>query len=85
MTEVPEERQKQIEKRLKQMPKSYRQNYKKAVEGKSLRAAINALCLECVCWQIEGIKNCPLPLFYVAAQSRLTTVSSSSASGGFFR
>jgi len=61
-------RQQQIEQRRSQMPRSYRANYDRAVSGKSLRAAINSFCLECVCWQIEEIRNCTdlgCPLFTV--------------------
>jgi hypothetical protein len=51
-------REAQIASRRAQMPRSYRAVYDKAVSGKSLRAAINSFCLECVCWQIEEIRNC---------------------------
>lgn len=52
------EREAKIAERRAQMPRSYRACYDKAVSGKSLRAAINSFCLECVCWQIEEIRNC---------------------------
>ena len=52
------ERQEQVEQRRAQMPRSYRATYDKAVSGRSLRAAINSFCLECICWQIEEIRNC---------------------------
>ena len=48
----------QIAKRRAQMPRSYRACYDKAISGKSLRSAINSFCLECICWQIEEIRNC---------------------------
>ncbi len=51
-------REEQIAERRGQMPRSYRSNYDKAVSGRSLRASINSFCLECVCWQIEEIRNC---------------------------
>ena len=51
-------RQMRISERRAQMPRSYRATYDKAVSGKSLRAAINSFCLECVCFQIEEIRNC---------------------------
>jgi hypothetical protein len=54
--------------RLGSVPKIYRGTYRKAVEGKSLRAAINAQCLECVCWQREEVRLCTdsgCPLFAV--------------------
>jgi len=40
------------------IPRAYRQTYKRAMSGKSLRAAVNAFCLECVQWQREEIKLC---------------------------
>ena len=38
---------------------AYRKNYRKAVSGKSLRAAVNAKCLDCMCWQANEVKLCP--------------------------
>jgi len=52
------EREAQVAKRRAEMPRSYRACYDKAVNGKSLRAAINSFCLECICWQIEEIRQC---------------------------
>ena len=52
------DRQQQIEERLDAMPRKYRATYKKAVSGKSLRAAINAQCLECVYWQSREVTMC---------------------------
>jgi hypothetical protein len=52
------DRQEQIAERRAQMPRSYRACYDKAISGKSLRAAINSFCLECVCWQTVEIRNC---------------------------
>jgi len=49
----------QIEERLKQIPKSYRSAYRKAMRGRSLRAAVNSFCLECVGYQREEVKICP--------------------------
>ena len=64
-TESPKSRQKvsqaispQVEQKLAQMPSAYRKTYRKAMTGKSLRAAVNAFCSECVCWQREEVKNC---------------------------
>ena len=50
--------QEQIEQRLKQMPDIHRANYKKAMRGKSKKAAIKAFCLECVQWQKEDVRLC---------------------------
>lgn len=55
---MSQDRQRQIEARRAQMPRSYRACYDKAVSGKSLRAAINSFCLECVCWQTIEIRLC---------------------------
>jgi hypothetical protein len=40
------------------MPVSYRQRYKNAVERKSMRAAVDSFCVECVGYQREEIKVC---------------------------
>jgi len=53
-----EQRRQQIGERRDQMPRAYRATYDRAVAGKSLRAAINSFCLECVCWQIPEIRDC---------------------------
>lgn len=51
-------RREQIAERRAQMPRSYRATYDKAVSGRSLRASINSFCQECVCFQIDEIRNC---------------------------
>lgn len=53
-----ERRDQKISERRAQMPRAYRATYDRAVGGKSLRAAINSFCLECVCWQITEIRDC---------------------------
>lgn len=53
-----ERRQAKIAERRAQIPRSYRATYDRAVKGRSLRAAINAQCLECVCWQRKEITLC---------------------------
>ena len=58
MKEINKKRKKMIMDRRSQMPRAYRRNYDKAVDGKSLRAAINASCLECVCWQRREVTLC---------------------------
>ena len=70
---TPEER---IAKRRADMPSAYRNNYDRAMGGKSQSAAIKAFCLECVMWQREEVKLCPsvaCPLYpyrpYTVAQS----------------
>lgn len=52
-------REKRIAKRRADMPRVYRGIYDKAMTGKSLRAAVNAFCLECVMWQREEVRLCP--------------------------
>lgn len=47
-----------ITRKLAEIPPAYRQTYRRAMSGKSLRAAVNAFCLECVQWQREEIKIC---------------------------
>jgi len=58
----PEARGKSIARiadRRSDMPKIYRANYDRAMAGNSLRAAINAQCLECVQWQRVEVRLCP--------------------------
>ena len=51
-------REEQVQQRLDQMPMSCRRTYKKAIAKKSMRAALNSFCLECVGYQREEIKSC---------------------------
>ena len=37
-----------IEEKIRRMPESCRKNYRKAMEGRSIRGAVTAFCLECV-------------------------------------
>lgn len=48
----------QIEQRCQQMPDIHLANYKRAMRGRSMKAAIKAFCLECVCWQKEEVRLC---------------------------
>ena len=34
--------------------------YRKAMKGRSLRAAVNAKCLDCSCWQRTEVRDCPV-------------------------
>ena len=52
------ERQERIAARQTQIPRKYRAVYDRAVKGTSLRSAINAQCLECVCWQSKEVALC---------------------------
>ena len=51
-------REAQIAERRKQMPRAYRRTYDRAVRGSSLRACINAQCLECCGWQRVEVAAC---------------------------
>ena len=50
--------EKQVFKRINDMPKAYRATYLKALEGDSLRAAVNAQCLECMGWFRNEVRDC---------------------------
>ncbi len=52
------DRDEQIAKRLKDMPVAYRGVYKKAVSHKSMRAAVNSFCLECVMYVRKEVSVC---------------------------
>ena len=52
------ERERLIAERLAEMPKPYRAKYLKATEGRSLRAAIDAFCMECVGWEYKEVRKC---------------------------
>ena len=55
---------KAIDERAKQVSAKYRGLYRRAASGKaSPRAAIKAFCLECTCWQREGIEKCTSPAY----------------------
>lgn len=74
-------REEQIAERRASMPKKYRRQYDKAVEGRSLRACINAQCLECVYWQSREVTLCTdlsCPLYAV----RPYRISGSGRDGG---
>jgi len=51
-------REEQVAERLREMPSKYRATYRRAVEGRSLRASINAQCLECMGWQSAEVTAC---------------------------
>ncbi|MCP4611791.1 MAG: hypothetical protein GY845_24070 [Planctomycetes bacterium] len=86
-------REEQIAKRRAQMPRKYRRIYDRAVEGKSLRACINAQCLECVCRQSREVTLCTdlaCPLYAVrpyrisgnARQGALSSAESKNSTEG---
>jgi hypothetical protein len=51
-------REQQAAERLRQMPPKYRATYRRAVAGKSLRACVNAQCLECCGWERAEVADC---------------------------
>ena len=51
-------REEQIAERWAQIPRKYRAIYDRAVKGKGLRAAVDAQCLECVCYKSDEVRNC---------------------------
>ena len=52
------DRDEQIAKRLEQVPVKYRGAYKKAIARRSMRAAVNSQCLECVGHQRREVSVC---------------------------
>lgn len=78
---MDKKRKKKIAEHLKEMPPIYRATYKKAVAGKSLRAAVNSFCAECTMSQREEVRRCTslaCPLYAVRPYQR----SSKNASEG---
>ena len=47
-----------IQKKLNDMPMSYRNTYKKAMAGKNRAAGVKSFCLECMGWQRTEVHNC---------------------------
>jgi len=47
--------------KIAQMPPSFRATYPRAMTGKSLRAAVNAFCAECVGYQRDEVRFCTSP------------------------
>ena len=50
--------QEQIEKRLKQMPVTMHSTYKRAMRGRSQKAAIASFCFECMGYHRPEIARC---------------------------
>jgi len=50
-----------IARRLAEMPPKYRGIYKRAMTGKSRKAALRAFCLECCGWQRVEVARCTAP------------------------
>ena len=47
-----------IERRLAEMPESFKRTYLKAVGGRSRPAAVRAFCAECMGYDREGVTEC---------------------------
>lgn len=45
---------------LNNIPKKYQPMYKRAVSGKSRKAAIKSQCLSCMGYSEKAVKDCPL-------------------------
>jgi hypothetical protein len=52
------EQKEKIAQHRAQIPRIHQANYDKAMRGRSMKAAIKAFCLECVCWQKEEVRLC---------------------------
>ena len=52
------EQQKQIERKLTDIPKIYRAIYKSAMKGTSRKSAIHSFCLECTGYEKEEVRLC---------------------------
>ena len=55
---MTDKRAERVAKHRADMPNVYRGIYDRAVSGKSLRAAVNSFCLECVMYQREEVRLC---------------------------
>ena len=51
-------REAQINKRLQNIPRSLQSIYRRATSGNSLRAAVNAFCVECVGYVTNEVRQC---------------------------
>ena len=60
----------------------YVRQYDKAMQGKSLRAAINSKCLDCCCWEKTEVRDCTAiscPLYAVRPYRQKAVLSDSEA------
>jgi hypothetical protein len=58
VTSTENHRAERIRKHRSDIPKVHRKTYDRAMQGKSLKSAVKAFCLECACWQKEEIRLC---------------------------
>ena len=54
-------RAERVARRRADMPKKYRGIYDKAMQGRSLKSAVHAFCLECCGWQRKEVELCSSP------------------------
>ncbi len=72
--------------RASDIPERYQPQYRKAMAGKSLRAAVNAFCLECVTWDHREVglctsSQCPLYPYRPYKQKKKNIVIQDSVGG----
>lgn len=80
----PKTREELVAERRADMPPKYRKIYDKAVSGKSLRAAINAQCLDCTGDEYKEVRNCTClecPLWAVRPYQQKLKPSETGGSG----
>ena len=53
--------QQRIAKHRKEIPRQFRKVYDIAMSGRSLRAAVNSFCIECVGYVFSEVKQCCSP------------------------
>jgi hypothetical protein len=72
-----------IQKRLDDIPCLYKNNYIKAMTGKSRPAAVKAFCLECMGWQRTEVHRCnsvACPLYLYRPYQKLSVKPSNNGS-----
>jgi len=50
-----------IARRLESMPETCRRTYLRAMQGRSMAAAVKAFCMECVSWDRSEVAHCTAP------------------------
>lgn len=73
--EMTDRRQEKIAERLAQMPGQYQAIYRKAVSGRSRKAAMHSFCVECCGYQIKEVYLCTdlgCPLYPYRPRSRVS-------------
>jgi len=68
MNEFEKRHKQEIAKRCEDIPRRFQAQYLRAMEGNSLRAAINSGCLDCIGWKTKEVRHCSnrlCPLYMV--------------------